>query len=143
MSTIDRIAIILRPKKACLDWAKKLPSTDRNITKLEVLRKEAPIYLLPCADRDDPEDVLEHHFGDMFRAELQSWIGQEVLWPKGRDLDLFKSWFDAEILTTIIDFGRDFDGEREEENPEEEADEELPEDGEAEEEEEEPEEEER
>jgi hypothetical protein len=126
MSTIDRVAVILRLKKPCLDWAKKLASTDRNVGKLEALRKEAPIYLLPCADRDDPEDVLENHFAEIFRAELQSWTAQEILWPKGRDFDLFKTWYDAEILTTIIDFGRDFDGEVEDEPAEEVPDEELP-----------------
>ncbi|MFH1706516.1 MAG: hypothetical protein ABIF71_01160 [Planctomycetota bacterium] len=73
MSTIDRIAVVLRLKKVCLDWAKKLPSTDRNLAKLEALRKEAPVYLLPCAGRDDPDDVLEHYSADIFRAELQAW----------------------------------------------------------------------
>ena len=39
----------------------------------------------------------------LFENELEGWYTDESLWPKKRDLKLFREWFNVECHTVIED----------------------------------------
>ena len=108
MSTLDKIAVVILPCKPYLEWVKALPeSAGAVVGSLKELREEAAVYLLPCTVADDPDDVIVRNAPAIFNAELESWTSNQSLWPRGRDMDLFKEWFDTALHTAVIDFERE------------------------------------
>ena len=97
---INRSAVLIRPGKPYLDWARGLdesgPLPDPN--------DEPTIYLIP--EFGTPEEawqLLEECFGDIFERELWTWHRVEVDWPEGRNFQMFQEWFDIQFGSEIED----------------------------------------
>ncbi len=69
LPTINRIAVVLMPTQACLDWINSCPS-DKPMTLAEI-QEEPTVYLLPQS-RGKSEQSVRRHFKAMFEEELYS-----------------------------------------------------------------------
>jgi len=101
---------MLRYKEPAVAWVNEsdLYKETPGITQDEI-NKEKTVYLINDKDADT-DDMLERwlkrNYKILFEWELGSWYTDPDVWPKKRGLTLFKSWFDVERHTVLIDQGK-------------------------------------
>ena len=95
-NVVDRNAIILKPKKAFIDWAQKVDEDDQEYFH------GTKIYLVDDEELD-PEDWLEENFDELFVKELEEWCLYEDLWPNNRSFSMFKKWFKIDFSIMVYD----------------------------------------
>jgi len=97
---INRAALIVRPKQPFLDWAAGLGSA----LELPELEATQTVYLIPvCESEEEEEAILEAVHVEVFERELWGWHADESVWPRARDLDTFKEWFEIELHGVVED----------------------------------------
>ena len=101
---LNRSAITVWAKKPLLDWMKQLPDPVDPDTTLEKINQDPSIYLLPEYEFDyEEEDLLEQSYDIIFEMELEGWWENEAGWPKNRDFEMFRKWFDIGFHSIIED----------------------------------------
>ncbi len=103
---INRAALILRYKEPFVKWINESDPIvkDPNIGFAEANRDKI-VYLLDVQEADNLEKWLSLNHAALFESELEGWYTDETLWPKNRDLKLFKKWFEVECHTMLVDTG--------------------------------------
>lgn len=83
MDTLNRSAIVVRPKQPFLDWLHAADPTSRELTLRDVAQ-ELTIYLIPECDTDDEvEKVLHELCVAIFEEQLAGWLhGYHNLAPR-------------------------------------------------------------
>jgi hypothetical protein len=99
MKIINRGFIILKPKKAYLDWANQFEEEEIIFSTEDEC--EASIYLIE-EDFFDFEPVLEKNFKKIFKNELEA-VADEEHWPENLTLNLFLEWFEVDFGTSVFD----------------------------------------
>jgi hypothetical protein len=98
--SIDRNAIIVKPKKPFYNWINSVIKDDEPINE----KDENNIYLIREMDSND--DILKwitKNFNKLFENELNDWYTDEDKWPKRRTYKMFSEWFDIEICSMVLD----------------------------------------
>lgn len=98
--SIDRNAIIVKPKKPFYDWVNTVFPEDDPVNE----KDEYNVYLVQ--EMDSNEDVLrwiQFNFEMIFANELNDWYSNEDKWPTKRIYKMFSEWFDVEINSMILD----------------------------------------
>ena len=101
MSTINRIAVILIPTEACLDW---INFCDDDKMTLDEIQGEPTVFLLPQS-RGESGSQVRRHFKAMFQEELYSWYTDPTMWPKDLSFKTFKKFFTIQVSTVVFDLG--------------------------------------
>jgi hypothetical protein len=97
---LNRSALIVRPGKPFLDWARSL--NDSGL--LPDVDGEQHVYLVPVISNEhDERRVLQGVYAEVFASELYDWDTDESRWPRGRDLAMFQTWFKIEIHSVVLD----------------------------------------
>ena len=97
---LNRAALIVRPAKPFIDWAKSLDDSD----VLPDPNDEQTVYLIPqFHDDEEAESVLRRVFGEVFARALHEWHTDQTAWSRDRSLTAFKKWFTIEMHTLIED----------------------------------------
>jgi hypothetical protein len=104
---INRSAIILKYKSPTVQWINEADpyNADPGISR-ESVNEDRTVYLIMDEDADVPEALeewIKMNYEALFENELEGWYTDESLWPKKRDLKLFRDWFDVECHTVIED----------------------------------------
>lgn len=103
--SINRNAIVVKPKKPFFDWVNSIEKNTIAVDK----KYEYNIYLVK--EQDSNEDTLswlKKNFHVIFNNELNDWTINQSKWPDKRTYPVFKEWFDVEISSMILDM-EDFD----------------------------------
>ena len=103
MQSINRAAVIIKPKQPFVDWINSMPDDSSNYT-LEQINKDNLTFLIPIYD--DPDDAIKYikkNHEMIFEWELLGWVITEELWPKNRNWKMFNNWFDIEINSEVFD----------------------------------------
>ena len=103
--SINRNAIVVKPKKPFFDWVNSIEKNTIAIDK----KYEYNIYLVK--EQDSNEDTLswlKKNFHGIFNNELNDWTINQSKWTDKRTYPVFKEWFDVEISSMILDM-EDFD----------------------------------
>ena len=98
--SIDRNAILGRPRQPYIDWANKVYNDGHAFTG----RDECNIYLV--RERGSNEEVerwVRTHFDELFVNELNDWCTDEERWPPGRTYKMFADWFTVEVHSMVLD----------------------------------------
>lgn len=98
--SIDRNAILVRPRQPYIDWANKVYNDGHAFTG----RDECNIYLV--RERGSNEEVerwVRKHFDELFVNELNDWCTDEERWPPGRTYKMFADWFTVEVHSMVLD----------------------------------------
>ncbi len=99
---INRSVLTVRAKKPFLDWINSLP--DPAKVSAAQINRDNTAYLLPdLTYHDDQEDVLEIFYEFIFQEQLSRWWSDESAWPKSREFNVFKTWFDVEFHSAVLD----------------------------------------
>jgi hypothetical protein len=101
-TTINRIAVVLIPTEACLEWANSCPS-ERSMNLAE-MQREPTVYLIP-ETRAEAESRVRRHYKTMFEQELNSWYADPELWPKDLSFKTFRKFFTIHVSSMVFDLG--------------------------------------
>ena len=104
---INRAAILLKYKAPAVKWINDADpyNVDPGIS-LESVNEDRNVYLIKDEDADGPEAIaqwIKMNYEALFEKELKCWYTDENLWPKKRNLELFREWFDVDYHTVIED----------------------------------------
>ena len=103
MDTLNRSAIVVKPKQPFLDWLHAADPTSRKLTLLDVTL-EPTIYLIPECDTDaDVAKVLHEFCEEIFAEQLAGWYKDPTTWPQDRSYDVFRQWFDYQHHSMLVD----------------------------------------
>jgi hypothetical protein len=103
MREINRSLVMLKPKQAFLDWARKLDDEDKDLS-LEELAEDSTGYLIPELWQDsDQQSLLESCYDVLFEEQLAGWWTDETAWPEKRNLKMFLDWFEVEFHSLVCD----------------------------------------
>ena len=108
MDFINRSAVVLRPKRPYLEWARLDDAEGLAQSVFEALTHEPGVYLVP--EWQEPEGmrrVLEEFWPALFDAMLNAWVTDQGLWPEGRTLEMFHEWFEVQTFDTVEDLYED------------------------------------
>ena len=101
--TFNRFAVILKKKQPFLDWYKKLPDSDSDVT-LEDLNEDPFVCLLPeFEEEEDMENCVEDNCDFIFELQMDEWWQGEDKWEKSLNWEKFNLWFDFSICTVPLD----------------------------------------
>ncbi len=102
--TINRSALVVRPRQRFLRWAASLDAKAAGHAK--ALESRVAIYLVPEDPNGEGESPpLEEYFEGIFARELEAWSTDEWQWPIRRDLATFREWFDVTAESMVVDLG--------------------------------------
>jgi hypothetical protein len=88
MVTLNRSAIVVKPKQPFLDWLHMADPTSGSLTMRELVL-EPTIYLIPECDTDAEVDAaLRVMCEEIFVEQLAGWFTDETTWPKDRGFGL-------------------------------------------------------
>jgi len=103
MDAIKRSAVIVIPAQQFLDWLHRVDPTSAEL-KLEDLRREPTIYLLPEYDtEEEAHGYLREYGSEIFEEQLDGWYRVPSAWPVDRTFDTFISWFEWSFHSVLID----------------------------------------
>ncbi|MCK5247679.1 hypothetical protein KAR02_12305 [Candidatus Bipolaricaulota bacterium] len=99
---LNRCVVTIRAKEPLCVWLRSLPDCD-DIT-LDQVNQETTAYLLPVyMDDDEQDEVLAQYYDLLFEEELAGWWTAKDDWPENRSLEMFKSWFDVDFHSVVVD----------------------------------------
>lgn len=103
MYAINRSVAVIKPRQPFLDWANNLTDPEENFT-LDEFRTDCTAILIPEFDtQENSMAYLRTIYTDIFEIELDSWIRNRRYWPRERNFQTFKKWFDVEIHSIVLD----------------------------------------
>lgn len=103
MGIVNRVALIVRPKRKYVEWANGVAS-ERPTLSLEEARGLGAVYLVDA--REIPPDlsgIIDAYGVEVFEHELAAWDADEDCWPKNRTPHSFRDWFDVQVIENVYD----------------------------------------
>lgn len=101
MEAINRLALIVRPKRRFLEWTRKYKRpkvTDEMLPSLET------VYLVEgIVDPPELQEVIDQYAEEIFESMLEQWSADETRWPESRTPHVFRDWFDAHLVDLVCD----------------------------------------
>lgn len=102
MHSINRAAIVVRPKRPFFDWARSLEAALPESTEAWT-----SVYLVAAHEVDQPMEILRRCFESIFEEQLEAWHRDVDAWPTPRTFSLFEQWFEVEIVDMIFDLSEE------------------------------------
>lgn len=103
MAGINRNVLVVVPTESFLEWARKYPDEDANLS-LEELTRDTMAYLIPEQEAN-ADNWLERNYMTIFEIELDGWCTDPSLWPKDRSYLAFKNFFRCFYSSIVLDMG--------------------------------------
>ncbi len=101
--TINRAALIVRPKQLYVDWANSVDDHGPR-ADLQELRANPSIYLVEDIDfLEDFTHLIDDYWKGIFQEQLNGWMRDQESWPDELTREMFLEWFDCELSTMIWD----------------------------------------
>jgi len=101
--TLNRSAIVVKPRQPFLDWLNVADPTSRTLTLRELVQ-EPTVYLIPeCDTNEDVADILRQVCEEIFIEQLAGWFTDTTTWPQERSFDVFCRWFDFQHHSMLVD----------------------------------------
>jgi len=101
---INRNILVAEPTEVFLEWAKRNPDTDLELTMDELLT-DSTAYLIP-EQEGDAQSWLRRNFKTIFEIELDGWCTDPSRWPADRSFKAFKKYFNVRFCSTVIDLAK-------------------------------------
>jgi hypothetical protein len=107
MATLNRSAVVVKPKQPFLDWLHTADPTSHDLS-LSELTHEPTIYLLPeCDTSAELDDALREQCEEIFIEQLSGWFRDETTWPQDLGFETFRYWFAFEHHSMLVDLCED------------------------------------
>ena len=103
MDTLNRSAIVVKPKQPFLDWLHAADPTSLDLTLLDLVR-EPTIYHIPeCDTNEELAEIVRELCEEIFEEQLQGWYTDTSTWPHNRSFDVFFPWFNYQHHSMLVD----------------------------------------
>ena len=103
MLTLNRSALVVKPKQPFLDWLHTADPTSLGLSLQEVVQ-EPTIYLIPeCDTKAEVDEALRELCKKIFIEQLAGWFDDRTTWPRDRGFDAFCKWFDFQHHSMLVD----------------------------------------
>ena len=102
MDWLNRIALLVTPKRRFFEWVNALPEAGPPIT-IEEAASHRTVYLAAGGEAAPLNEVIESYWEEIFEEALEQWVADESLWPVNRTLDVFRDWFHVESIDGVVD----------------------------------------
>lgn len=107
MELLNRIALIVTPKRRFLEWVNRLPDAGKPLT-IEEAALLRMVYLAATGDRVPPiTELVEAYWEEIFEDSLDGWTEDESLWPPNRTPHVFQDWFHVDSIQGVGDVDPD------------------------------------
>jgi len=98
VNSINRAAVVVRPKAPFFDWARSLEGGLPEATEAWT-----SVYLVEAGEDEEPSVVLRRCFASIFEEQLVAWHRDMEDWPKPRTMATFRDWFEANVVDLVFD----------------------------------------
>ena len=102
MEMINRIAVVLTPRRRFFDWLNAMPDTETKLS-YETRKEHRSVYLVAGEEDSTAEDLIVSNWEDLFTSELASWYPDSDEWPSNRTVHTFQDWFEVDVIDTVND----------------------------------------
>jgi len=103
MQSINRTAVIIKPKQPFVDWLNSIPG-EKSDNTIENISSENTTFLIPeFFGRKESRAYIKEIYFQIFEFELFAWYTAQKLWPKKRTWKMFQEWFEIEINSEVFD----------------------------------------
>jgi hypothetical protein len=110
MAFLNRYGVLVRPKTRYVEWANSCREDEPALT-IDEARTNPAVYLIAPVLEDDEEpnhrQLLAARATEIFELELAKWNPDQTTWPANRSPHAFQAWFDAEVVTEVVDISDD------------------------------------
>ena len=107
MERLNRIALVVTPKRRYLDWVNGLPEAGPPL-KTEETASHRMVYLAATGDAMPPlNELIDTYWEEIFEEALEQWVLDESLWPVNRTPHVFRDWFHVESIDGVADMDPD------------------------------------
>src|SRR4051812_39690319 len=104
MESMNRVALLVRPKRRYKEWADSVAIGDDDpIFDLDAARTAPAVYLVAPAKDAFEQDVVDEYSTDIFELELEAWHTDVATWPVNRSPHVFRDWFDVTLSEMVVD----------------------------------------
>lgn len=104
MHEIDRMAAVIRPTPAFVNWVNEHCQTLEEKITLEDVQNDCTVLLVPVFDDSvEAENYIESLYLEIFENELSAWSLDEESWPPHRSYELFQQLFYIEFHSFVYD----------------------------------------
>ena len=101
MNTVNRFALIVRPKRRYLEWANQFDGPKLTADELPSLTE---VYLVDATDSEaDREELIDVYAEEIWEQQLDQWHTDETAWPKNRTPHTLRDWFDVTFVEMVFD----------------------------------------
>lgn len=100
---LNRAAIKFMVKEPFLDWLRTVNKDENRELTLDMINRDRQVYLIHEDELDDIRGWIEMNWDLLLEDELLVWDPEEEYWPEVRSLELFNSFFTAELSSIVID----------------------------------------
>ncbi|MFC1573339.1 hypothetical protein ACFL6M_07050 [Candidatus Eisenbacteria bacterium] len=102
MRTVNRSALVVRPRDPYLRWASELDEDSAGLA--ESIRGKSSVYLVAPDPQEEHESApIEQYYERIFELELEAWHTDPDDWPRVRDYRTFQEWFDVDAESIVVD----------------------------------------
>jgi hypothetical protein len=99
---VNRVALLVRPRRRFLEWANRLPDVDSKVT-VDELPALTSLFLVEPDEEPDLQELIDAYAEDIFEHLLGSWTSDEALWPANRTPHVFRDWFEVSLVENVWD----------------------------------------
>ena len=103
MQSINRTAVIIKPKQPFVDWLNSIPDEEVVFTLERVSEDNITFLIPPYESPDESLAYIKKIYSYLFEFELFGWYTDKKLWPKKRTWKMFQDWFEVEINSEVFD----------------------------------------
>jgi len=103
MVTLNRSAIVVKPKQPFLDWLHATDPTSLELTLFNLVREPAIYLIQECDTNEDVAEVLRELCEEIFEEQPAGWYTNTSTWPRDRGFDVFCCWFDYQHHSMLLD----------------------------------------
>ena len=108
MSTINRAAVVVRPREPYLVWAKALDETGAAEEVWKDMREDPEVFLVRDLEATTSiKAAIRESWSTIFEEMLTGWSTEPDEWPGDRTLQMFQEWFEVEVMTMVRDLRPD------------------------------------
>ena len=100
--------MVVKPRQPYLEWARRDDAEGLAESVFDTLHAEPTVYLLPeYGDPPAEREVLEEFWPVLFEAMLEEWVTDEACWPENRTFEMFREWFEVQMISLVQDLHLD------------------------------------
>ena len=106
MQLIPRACLLVMAREPAVAWLNRLPGRELGEPEFDLSSANAQptaTLIAPVGDEAELEAELGRVWKDIFEEWLGLWCEDRLLWPQGRNFEMFADWFQIAVSPIVFD----------------------------------------